>query len=150
MSTYISASGLEELKQELVNRKSERREIAGKIESAKELGDLSENFEYHEARDQQAMNETRIIELEDIVKDFVIVEEKRGGNVISLGSKFVVSINGGEKTFELVGSNEANPLDGKISNESPIGQAFIGHGVGETVDISVPSGTMQYKIISIM
>lgn len=150
MSTFISAQGLEELKKELIDRKIGRRDIASKIEAAKELGDLSENFEYHEARDQQAMNETRIQELETIVKDFLIVEEKRGGSTISLGSKFVVRVNGGEKTFELVGSNEANPLEGKISNESPIGQAFIGHGVGDEVDVAVPSGSMRYSIIQII
>ena len=150
MPTYISAQGLEELKIELKTRKLERREIAYKIESAKELGDLSENFEYHEAREQQAMNETRIGQIEEMLKDIALVEEKRGGSTISLGSKFIVKMNGTQKTYEMVGSSEANPLDGKISNESPLGQAFIGHGVADVVEVTVPSGVMSYTIIEIM
>jgi transcription elongation factor GreA len=147
MPTYVSAEGLEQLKRELEDRKKvQRREIANKIESAKELGDLSENFEYHEAKEQQAMNESRIGALQDMLKDFIIVQEKLGGSAISLGSSFVVQLNGQEKTFEIVGSSEANPLGGKISNESPLGQAFLGHAVGDVVEVNVPSGVVKYII----
>jgi len=151
MSTYVSLQGHEELKQEFENRKKVlRREIAGKIEAAKELGDLSENFEYHEAKDQQAQNESRIGQLADMLKDIVIVEERRGGTTIALGGRFSAQGNGETKTYEIVGSNEANPLEQKISNESPLGQAFLGHAVGDTIDVTTPSGIMRYTITEIL
>ena len=150
MPTYISSEGLVKLEEEFEKRKKEtRREIAGRIEQAKELGDLSENFEYHEAKEQQALNETRIIELEGMIRDAVLVEQKTGGSEVSLGATFVVEMNGVQKTFEMVGSNEADPIEGKISNESPLGQAFLGRGVGEDVEVEVPSGTMVYQIVEI-
>ncbi|MBU0646159.1 transcription elongation factor GreA [Patescibacteria group bacterium] len=150
MPTYISADGLANLEEEYEKRRKEtRREIADRIEQAKELGDLSENFEYHEAKEQQALNEARIMELDSMIKDTVLVEQKTGGSEISLGATFVVELNGVQKTFEMVGSNEANPLEGKISNESPLGQAFLGRGVNDAVEVEVPSGSMTYKIIEI-
>jgi transcription elongation factor GreA len=150
MPTYLSKEKLAELVQELETRRLRtRREIAGRIEAAKELGDLSENFEYHEAKEQQALNETRIVDLEGMIKDAVLVEQQTGGKEISLGSTFVAEVNGTKRTFEIVGSNEADPMAGKISNESPIGQAFIGREAGETVQVAVPSGMMSYKIVEI-
>jgi len=150
MPTYISASGLRKLEEEIEKRRKEtRREIASRIEAAKELGDLSENFEYHEAKEQQAMNEMRIADLESMIKDSVIVEQQSGGSEISLGSTFDVETNGLKKTFEMVGSSEADPIAGKISNESPLGYAFMGRSVGETVEIEVPSGKIPYKIVRI-
>lgn len=147
--TYISASGLAELKKELETRiKVTRPEIAQRISEAKEMGDLSENFAYHEARDQQGLNESRIIEITEMLSTAVVVEEKKGGS-IGLGSSFKVKIGGQTKTFEIVGENEANPMEGKISNVSPLGGAFLGKGTGEMVDAKVPSGTMTYEIISI-
>ncbi|OGL66476.1 hypothetical protein A2856_02175 [Candidatus Uhrbacteria bacterium RIFCSPHIGHO2_01_FULL_63_20] len=149
MPTYLSKDKFAELQQELETRRSvTRREIAGRIEAAKELGDLSENFEYHEAKDQQALNETRIVDLEGMIKDAVLVEQKSGGE-IGLGSSFVAEAGGTRKAFEIVGSNEADPLAGKISNESPIGQAFMGRGTGDVVEISVPSGVMRYTILEV-
>lgn len=150
MPTYISAEGLKKMEEELENRRTVvRREIAEKIGDAKELGDLSENFEYQEAKEQQGSNEVRIAELESMIKDCVIVTSQTGGDAITLGTTFVAQVNGMKKTFQIVGSNEANPIEGKISNESPIGQAFIGHAVGDEVAITVPSGTMVYKIVEI-
>lgn len=148
MTTYISAEGLEDLEKELETRKKKTRgEISERIASAKELGDLSENFEYHEAKEQQAQNESRIMELESMTKDAEVVKQTSGGNVIGLGTSFIVELPDKKtKTFEIVGSNDADPLAGKISNESPIGQAFIGRGVGESVEVTVPSGVMKYKI----
>lgn len=148
-ATYISASGLAEIKKELENRiKVVRPEIAQRISEAKEMGDLSENFAYHEARDQQGLNESRIIEITEMLSTAVVVEEKKGGS-IGLGSSFKVKIGGVEKTYEIVGENEANPMEGKISNVSPLGNAFLGKAAGETVEAKVPSGTMTYEIISI-
>ncbi len=146
---YLSQVALDELKKELTHReKVLRPEIAQKIGDAKEMGDLSENFAYHEARDQQAQNETRIIEIKDMLVNAVVVEEKKGGK-IGLGSKFKVKSGGQERSFEIVGESEANPMEGKISNASPLGNAFLGHSVGESVQVTVPSGAMTYDILSI-
>lgn len=149
MPTYLSKQGFEELKKELTERKDNRKDIAEKISSAKELGDISENFEYHEAKEQQALNETRIAQLEEMVKDFVIVEETTGSQRIELGVSFEVQVGKGKKLFQIVGSTEADPTSGKISNESPIGLAFLGKQAGEIVEVKVPSGTVTYKILSI-
>jgi transcription elongation factor GreA len=150
MPTYLSAEALEEMKKELEWRKKvERREIAEKILHAKEMGDLSENFEYQTAKEEQALNETRILDLEDIMHDVVIVKDTTGAEEISLGTTFIVETDGKKKTFSLVGSNEANPLEGKISNESPIGLAFLGCKPGEDVEFQAPSGKIQYRILEI-
>lgn len=150
MPTYLSAEALEEMKKELEMRKKElRREISEKILHAKEMGDLSENFEYQTAKEEQALNETRIVELEDIMHDVVIVQDTTGAIEIGLGTTFIVETDGKKKTFSLVGSNEANPLEGKISNESPIGLAFLGAKPGESVEFQAPSGKIQYRILEI-
>lgn len=150
MTTYISATGLQVLKDELIQRTSiTRREIADKISAAMELGDLSENFEYHEAKEQQGLNEARVAQLEEMIRNNVIVKDTIGGDTIDLGTTFDVEVNQTNKTFCLVGSSEADPLLGKISNESPIGKAFIGRKAGEEVEILTPSGAISYKIISI-
>lgn len=151
MPTYVTQEKLEELKEELINRKRViRKEIAERIGSAKELGDLAENFEYHEAKDAQGMNESRIVQLEDMIRDFSIIEETTGGTIIRMGVTFKVNVGGVEKTFQLVGANEANPLEGRISNESPIGSAFNGKKPGDTVEITVPSGVVTYTIKEIL
>jgi len=150
MPTYISATGLEKLKEEMeTRRKITRKEIAERISDAKELGDLSENFEYHDAKEQQALNEGRILQLEAMIVDAAIVEQQSGGDVIELGSTFVVDLDGNQKKFELVGFAEADPISGKISNDSPLGKNFIGCKTGEVVKVTVPSGTKQYKIVEI-
>lgn len=143
---YISAAALEDIKKELENRiKVQRPEIAAKIADAKEMGDLSENFAYHEARDQQGQNETRIIQIQQMLANAVVVEERAGGR-IGLGSRFTVEINGQEKQFEIVGPTDASPMEGKISNVSPLGSAFLGKSEGDSVAASVPSGTITYIV----
>lgn len=150
MPTYLSKQGLEDLKTEHAKRITQiRKEIAEKISAAKELGDLSENFEYHEAKEQQGLNESRVVQLADMIRDAVIVTESTGGTTLGLGTTFVVEVNSGKKTYSLVGSNESDPMLGKISNESPIGLAFMGHEVGDVIEIQTPGGSMTYKIISI-
>lgn len=147
MPTYISQEGLEELKEELKDReKNKRYEIADKIAEAKELGDLSENFEYKEAKDQQAANESRIAELKGMIQDAVIVEKKSGGDTVEIGATVVVEHGGNEREFEITGTTENNPLEGKISNESPLGQAMLGRKIGEVAKVEAPSGTIEYKI----
>lgn len=147
---YISPQGLEDLKAELQERKTKiRREIADKIGQAKELGDLSENFEYHDAKQLQAENESRIIHVEDMLRHVVVVEKKTGETCVSIGTGFVVDIDGQEKTFYIVGASEADPLSGKISNESPLGNKFLGACVGDSIEMETPSGTMTYTVKSI-
>ena len=147
---YISPKGLEELKEELQQRKTVlRREIAEKIGQAKELGDLSENFEYHDAKQIQGENETRILQIENMLRNLVVIEKKTGATCVSIGASFTVELNGEEKKFQIVGASEADPLSGKISNESPLGNKFLGACVGDAVEMETPGGTMTYKITSI-
>lgn len=148
---YLSQEKLDELKQELEERsRVTRRKISEIIEAAKELGDLSENFEYQDAKEQQALNEARIVQLEGMVHNAVLIAPTSGAEKIDLGGSFVVLVNGVEKTFSLVGSTEADPVSGKISNESPLGRAFFGREAGETVHIDVPTGKIEYKIVKIL
>jgi transcription elongation factor GreA len=153
MSTvqYVSAERLEQLKQELHELKTvKRREAADRIEEAKALGDLSENAEYHEAKDAMAMLEGRIFEIETILKNARVIEQEEGTKgVVRVGSSVEVEVNGKKKTFQIVGSNEADPLTGKISNESPIGSALLGSRVGQAVEVRTPAGSSQYKILNV-
>lgn len=147
---YLSQSALDELKAELQERKTTmRKELAEQIGAAKELGDLSENFEYHDAKERQGQNESRILELEDVMRNVVIVDAKSGESTIRLGTSFKAHINGQEKSFMIVGATESDPMAGKISNESPIGNAFMGLGVGDVAKVETPAGIMEYKVISI-
>ena len=147
---YLTKDGLEKLKSELKELKTvKRKEIAGRIQDAKELGDLSENAEYAEAKDQQAFTEGRIVELENTIKNAQVISEENTGGIVHIGSTMKLSSAMGDKQYTIVGSNEANPPQGLISNESPLGQAFIGRKVGDTVEIKVPKGTVQYKILSV-
>ena len=150
MPSYLSSKGLEEIKEELVRRqKITRREIAEKIANAKELGDLSENFEYQESKEEQGMNEARISQLENQIHDVVIIDAARGASSIGIGTMFIAEVAGEKKSFVMVGSNEANPLEGKISNESPIGLAFLGAHAGDVISVEAPSGTMHYTILEL-
>src|SRR3989338_2499195 len=148
MSQYLSAEGLEKLKQELADLKTTvRKSIAERIESAKALGDLSENAEYQEAKDSQSQNEARIVELEDILRDAVFISEHHRTDIVDIGSTVSVeSDNAKEMAYTIVGSEEAEPIKGKISNESPLGKAFLGKKVGDQVDVRTPAGVKVYTI----
>ncbi|MCK9360768.1 transcription elongation factor GreA [Patescibacteria group bacterium] len=148
---YVSPEYLEKLKAELHDLKTvQRRELANRIEAAKALGDLSENAEYHEAKDALGFIEGRILEIEDLFKNAVIVEhDAKAGTNVRVGSKVKVKVNGKEKSFEIVGSNEADPMAGKVSNESPIGMALIGAHKGDKVNVKSPAGATVYEIIEI-
>ncbi len=148
---YLSAEKLEQLKQELQDLKTTgRREVASRIETAKALGDLSENAEYHEAKDEMALLEGRIHEIETILKNVAVIEEEKGASgVVRVGSTVEVEVRGSRKTFTIVGSNEADPTVGRISNESPIGSALLGAKAGTSVDVKTPAGTMTYDILSV-
>lgn len=114
------------------------------------MGDLSENAEYHDAKDQQGLMEARIYEIAEILKKAIIDDSAAGRDIISLGSSFVVEDPAGKRReLTVVGFNEADPLSGRISNESPMGMAFYGHKVGDTVEIDAPRGVVAYKVIEI-
>lgn len=147
---FITKSGLAKLEQELGSLKKLRREIANRIQEAKELGDLSENAEYTEAKIAQAFNEGRIQEIEEVLKNAVLIKKGQESGVVKPGSTLKVLFNDVEKTLTVVGSNESDPANGLISNESPLGQAFMDKKVGETVEVVVPKGKMTYKILEIV
>lgn len=150
MPQYVSPEFLEKLKAELKDLKTnKRRELASRIEEAKALGDLSENAEYHEAKDALGFVEGRIMEIEEILKEAVIVESGSGASNVRVGTTVKVSVNGKSKEFKIVGSNEANPLEGKISNESPIGSALMGAKAGDKVSVSTPAGSSVYEVLEI-
>ncbi|MDX9778950.1 MAG: transcription elongation factor GreA [Patescibacteria group bacterium] len=143
----ITQDGYNKLAAELNNLSTlKRREIAERIERAKELGDLSENAEYSEAKDAQALNEGRILELTNTLKNVTIVDAGGAKGEVAMGSSVTVSCNGKDKEYTIVSFNEADPLNGKISNESPLGLAFLGKKKGETVMVETPRGTVEYKI----
>lgn len=144
----LTNEGKNKLEQELVKRKVKRREIVEKIELAKEHGDLSENAEYHEAREEQSFNEGRIIEIENILKNASIAKQSNNAGA-QIGSKVTVLLNGEEKEFTIVGSHEGNPLNGLISCESPLGEALLDKNVGEIVEVKTPKGLMDCKIVRV-
>ena len=147
---YFSKEGLEKLKNELEERLSVLRpEIALRIKEAKEQGDLSENAEYSEAKRQQAENEARIAELEFMLKESTVVKYDKNSGGVQMGSKVKVKFDGSEMEFQIVGSNEANPSEMKISNESPMGKAFMGHAKGDKVEVDTPVGKMKYEILDV-
>ena len=145
--------GYQELVDELHRRTHEEREkIKNDIAVARSFGDLSENAEYDEARNDQAKNEARIKELEELLANAVILDETSiDTGVVSLGStvKVLNTLTNVEATYSLVGSNESNPMEGKISDQSPIGAALIGKRMGEVVEITVPSGTLSLKLLNV-
>jgi len=151
--TYVTKEGLERLKEELKTLKTvKRKEIAFRIQEAKELGDLSENAEYAEAKNEQGFIEGRIIEIENILKNAEIISESGTidtNSVVQVGSTITIKDAAKERILTIVGSNEANPVKGLISNESPLGQAFLGKKVGEKVEVTVPKGVMVYKVLNI-
>ena len=146
----ISQDGYDKLQDELnVLTTIKRKEIAERIERAKELGDLSENAEYSEAKDAQALNEGRVMELTNILKNVTIVQHANSRDKVTMGSKVTVKSATGEKEYMIVSFNEADPVNGKISNESPLGVAFINRHKGEQVEVDTPKGQLKFKIIDI-
>ncbi len=145
-SIILTSQGLEKLKKELEYLKKEKRvQVSERIRVAKDFGDLSENAEYHEAKEEQAFVEGRIAELAQIIKSAHVADPVQGTGV-SVGSTVVVDKSGTRMTFEIVGATEADPTAGKISLESPLGQALLGKTVGEQVTITAPTGQLVYTI----
>lgn len=148
---YISPLKKTELEEELRERKEETRQsILEKLQYAKSLGDLSENAEYHDARERQGKNESRIQEIEHILKHAVLVQKKDDGTV-GLGSEIVIAKTEGgkERSYTIVGPAEADMSAGRLSSESPLGAALMGHATGDIVDFESPKGTIHYKIVTV-
>jgi transcription elongation factor GreA len=142
----LTAEGIEALKAELKELSTTKRhEIAQRLKDAKADGDLSENSAWDAARDEQGFVEGRI---EHILKHSKLIQHDES-NIVSLGSTVHLELEDGKQHYTIVGSTEANPDEGRISNESPIGKALLGKKSGEEVEISVPSGTLKYKILSV-
>jgi transcription elongation factor GreA len=151
--TLVTKEGLKKLKDELRELKTDRRqEVAQRLKEAISYGDLSENSEYEEAKNEQAFVEGRILELERMIKSArIITAKKESGRSIDIGSTVSVRQKGASdtETYTIVGSTETDPIEHKISNESPIGKAFLGHHKGETVDIMTPGGAVRYEILKV-
>ena len=151
--TMLTAEGLKKLEDELVYLQNEKRkEIAEKIKVARSFGDLSENSEYDDAKNEQAILEARIVTIEATLKNAVLIDEEGISNEhVHVGSsvRLLNLRTDSEVTYKIVGSNEANPSDGKISDESPVGAALIGHSVGDAVEVEVPVGVIGFKVLEI-
>lgn len=150
---YLSKEGFQKLKTELEGLKTaKRKEIAERLEYAKGLGDLSENSEYHEAKEAQMENERRIAEVEDLLARSVVVAKTSDQSTVSMGSTVV--LNRGDSPellqFNLVGSEEADPAQSKISYESPLGKSLLGKKKGDEVSVMAPRGEVKYKILDII
>jgi transcription elongation factor GreA len=145
---YISREGLDKLKKELKELKTIKRPaVIERIASARELGDLSENAEYHEAREEQGFIEGRVQEIESLMLSAIVVKSNKGADVVSIGSTVHASCEDGRKiSYQVVGPSEADPAGGKISNESPLGRAFIGKRVGDEFELEVPGGKIKCKV----
>ncbi len=148
---YLTKERLAELQKELEELKTtKRQEISKKIEDAKKFGDLSENAEYMEAKEAQELNERKIAEMEALIKNAVLIKKTKDTGEVQVGSTIEVQTDSGKKReFSIVGSAEADPASGKVSNQSPIGSAFLGRKEGETVEVQTPGGVTKYKILSI-
>lgn len=149
---YLTPEGLKKLEEELQYLTTVKRaEVAAAIQSAKEEGDLSENAAYDEAKAAQGFMEGRIQTLQALLQDAVIIEPKQNSDVVALGSKVTVVEEDDDdpETYTIVGSAEADPLEEKISNESPIGSALLNHKVGDVVAVQTPGGEIKFKITKI-
>lgn len=124
-------------------------QLAKRIDDAKQMGDLSENAEYKQAREELAWTKSREMEIQTILDNASIIE-KTHSDIVQIGSELLVRVKGKEKTYHIVGAQEADPLQGNISNESPLGQALLGKKVGDQIDVEAPAGMITYEIIKII
>jgi len=143
---YLTPEGKEKLERELADLVAKRPDISARIQRAKEMGDLKENADYHDAKDEQGMMEGRIREIQAILNEARVVEKNPSGGTVSFGSKITVIVNGKEKDYEIVGANEASPLAGKISSESPLAKALLNRKKGDVVEVEAPAGKIIYEI----
>ncbi len=147
---YVSAEGLRKLEEELEHLRTVRRgEVAERIHAAMEFGDFSENSELEDAKNEQAFLEGRIMTLEQMIKNAVVIDQDGHHEVCELGSHIVLEAEGERAQYTIVGSAEANPAEGRISNESPVGRALLGHKAGDIVRCVVPAGVVEMKILAV-
>jgi transcription elongation factor GreA len=150
-STYLTKQGVTKLQEELAELKGAgRQELARRLRSAVQMGDLSENADYHKAKEDQAFLEGRIQEIEYLLRSAVIIEKNASSDIVGLGNH--VTIQEGDsppETYHLVGAKEADPRNGRISNESPIGRALVDHRIGDVVEVQTPSGSIKLRIVKI-
>ncbi len=149
-AVLLTEDGLKKLRAELKVLKEERRkEVIERIQEAVSHGDLSENADYAQAKEEQAFIEGRIMEIEEMIKNAQIIAKNNNNNMVSIGSTVSLRINGNEIKYTIVGANEANPATGKISNESLVGRALLGAKKGDKIPVETPAGKTEYEIIDI-
>ncbi len=147
---YVSADGLKKLEAELDRlRTAGRAEVAERIHAAMQFGDYSENSELEQAKNDQAFLEGRVLTLEQMVKNAVVIDQNGHHEMVEIGSHVMIESLGEQEEYVIVGSAEAAPAEGRISNESPVGKALLGHRAGETVQLSVPAGSVELKILAV-
>lgn len=147
---YLTVEGMKKLKAELEDLvQNKRKEVARALKEAKEFGDLSENASWDEAKERQAFIESRIAEIESMLKNAKTISKAKSVDKVDVGSVVHVELETGVHKYHIVGSTEANPESGKISNESPIGKALLGKKVGEEIDVEIPAGVITYKILKV-
>ena len=151
--TFLTRDGLKKLEEELNFLRTVRRaQVAERLHNAQEDGELIENAEYEDAKNEQAFLEGKILSLEAMLSNAVIINETDGSNgMVNLGSKVTIKEAGGGKpeSYQLVGAAEANPKDGRVSNESPLGRALLGRKVGDDIKVNAPSGTITFRVVAI-
>lgn len=148
---YLSQEKYDELVAERKKLKeSTVPDLAKRVDEAKQLGDLSENAEYHQAREDMAWAQSRVKEINNILDNAELVTAGSPSGIVGVGSSIEVEVNGKAKEYTIVGAQEADPLSGKISNESPLGSAFVGKKKGDKVEVEVPAGVQTYKIKKIL
>jgi transcription elongation factor GreA len=147
----LTREGFEKLKAEIEDLSTvRRREVAERIKEAREFGDISENSEYDDAKNEQAMLEAKIAQLEERLRDATVIDaDDVSTDVVALGSMVTIETPAGKATYQLVGSAEADPDENRLSNESPVGRAILGRKKGETVDVVTPGGNIKVKIVTI-
>lgn len=147
----LTRDGKARLEEELEELKARRRVVAERIHNAQELGTSQNDAEYDDAKQEQGMVEGRVLEIEDILRRAILIDEgsvSRAGRIV-VGSGIMVEQDGKERHYQIVGAPEADPVKGKISNESPVGSALLGRAVGDTVDVNVPRGVIKLKVLKI-
>ena len=147
---YLTKEGLEKIKQELQSLETDgRKDVSEKLKKSIAYGDLSENAEYHEAKEDKEMLERKILGLRSLLKQVVIIPDHRSSSQVIVGSVVSVSHQGKQETFKIVGATEVDPIEGKISPDSPLGKAFIDREEGDEIEIETPQGGRLYKILKI-
>src|SRR5574337_180100 len=149
--TFLTREGLKKLEEELEHLRTIRRaQVAERLHDAQEDGELIENAEYEDAKNEQAFVEGRILALESMLSNAVIIQDGGPEGVVSLGSKVTIRESGGGRPeiYQLVGAAEANPKQGRISNESPLGKALLGRRIGDEVKVNAPAGTLSFRVVA--